>query len=225
MNLLLNELKIFSRENFWVYIILLIALTIVYITGKGNIIEIILLFFANFLGNIFIMVMQKNYTDGNNKIGSIYQITSNVIFTGVSLYGYIYLDQAQYIVWQLAYILASVKNLVFFNFDKELKILNEKSFIPLNLLLFVIFIKYFGVEFYSILQAVGFCLITTGLVSIIDKNRYWLNVVGIGFLTFGSLLGVISSFNLGNLDGIALGYFALTGTVFIYYLKLIKKYI
>lgn len=225
MNLLLNELKIFSRENFWVYIILLIALTIVYITWKWNIIEIILLFFANFLWNIFIMVMQKNYTDWNNKIWSIYQITSNVIFTWVSLYWYIYLDQAQYIVWQLAYILASVKNLVFFNFDKELKILNEKSFIPLNLLLFVIFIKYFGVEFYSILQAVWFCLITTWLVSIIDKNRYWLNVVWIWFLTFWSLLWVISSFNLWNLDWIALWYFALTWTVFIYYLKLIKKYI
>lgn len=225
MNLLLNELKIFSRENFWVYIILLIALTIVYITWKWNIIEIILLFFTNFLWNIFIMVMQKNYSAWNNKIWSIYQITSNVIFTLVSMYWFIYLDQAQYIVWQLAYILASVKNLVYFNFNKELKILSEYSFIPLNIILFSLFIKYFGIEIFSILQAIWFCLITTWLVSIIDKNRYWLNVVWIWFLTLWSLLWVIYSFNWWNLDWIALWYFTLTGTVFIYYLKLIKKYI
>ncbi len=225
MNILLNELKAFSKENWWIFLLLIISLVTVYITWNWNIIEISLLFLANFLWNLFIMVMQNNYTNGNNRLWSINQITSNLIFTFISLYWLIYLGQSQYLVWQIAYILASVKNLVYFNFQKELKILSEYTFIPLNIILFIIFINFFSFELYSILQAVWFCLITTWLVSIIDKNRYWLNVVWIWLLTLWSLIWVITSFNQGNLDWIAFWYFTLTWTVFIYYLKLIKKYI
>lgn len=225
MNLLLNELKIFSKENFWVYIILIIALAIVNVTWKWNVIEILLLFFANFLWNLFIMIMQKNFTIWENKKWSIYQVLSNLIFTTVSLYWLFFLWQSQYILWQIAYILAWLKTFVFFNYNKEIKQINEKTFMVLNLIIFWLFIYYFEFLLFSFFQAIWFCLITIWLVSIIDKIRYWLNVVWIWFLTFWSLLWVITSFNLWSLDGIALWYFTLTWTVFIYYLKLIKRYI
>lgn len=225
MNILLNELKNFSKENWWIFILLTISLIIVYITWNWNIIEIFLLFFANFIWNLFIMVMQKNYTENNNKTWSRYQLTSLIIFWSISIYWFIYLSQSQYLVWQIAYILAWIKPFINFNFNKDIKFLSEKTFIPLNIILFIIFVSFFKYQAYSLLQGIWFCLITTWLVSIIDKNRYWLNVVWIWLLTMWSLLWVITSFNAWNLDWIALWYFMLTWTVFIYYIKLIKKYI
>ena len=221
----LKEIKNFSRENWWIYLILMIALIIVYITWKGNLIEIILLFLANFLWNLFIMTMQWNYTNKNNKIWAIYHVSSVTIFTLISIYWLIILEQYQYIIWQISYILAATKAFTFYNFEKEIKFINEKSLIIINIILFTAFIKLFEFQTFQILQWIWFTLITTWLVSIKDNLRYWLNVIWISLLVSGSAWWVFNSFNAWNLDWIALWYFILTLTVFVYYLKLIKKYL
>ncbi|QFR38625.1 hypothetical protein A9Q91_00115 [Candidatus Gracilibacteria bacterium 28_42_T64] len=225
MSLFLIELKTFLKQNWWVFILLIFALVIIYLTGKGNITEIIILFLANFIGNLFIMVMQANYTAQNNKIGAIYQVTSLSIFLLISLYSFIYLGQYQYILWQIAYTGAAIKAFGFYYLGKNLLWFNEKSFLALNGILFIIFMSHFEFQNFAILQVIGFSLITSGLVSIQDKIRYWLNLIGIGLLTSGSAWGVLTSYNLGNIDGVALGFFILTLTVFVYYSKLLKKYI
>ena len=225
MNTILKELKKFSKENWWVFLLLTIALITVYITWNWNLVEIFLLFLVNFIWNLFIMVMQSNYTAKNNKVWWIYQLSSTLVFLTMWIYWLIYLWQSQYIIWQIAYWLAAIKAFTFYNYEKDLKFLSEKTFIALNIILFTIFIKYFDFQSFSILQVIWFSLITTWLVSIKDNIRYWLNVVWIFALTSGSLWWVILSFNAWALDWIALWFFALTLTVFIYYLKLIKKYI
>ena len=48
MNTLIQELKSFSRQNWWVYLLLAIALIVVYVTGRGNMVEIIAMFLWNF---------------------------------------------------------------------------------------------------------------------------------------------------------------------------------
>lgn len=221
----LKELKTFSSDNWWIFVLLSIALITVYITWNWNIAEILVLFLANFLWNLFIMVMQSNYTAKNNKIWALYHLLSTLFFICIWIYGLVYLKQSQYIIWQIAYTLAAIKAFIFYNYNKDLKFLSEKTFILLNIVLFIIFISNFKFEFFSILQVIWFSLITSWLVSIKDKVRYWLNVIWIWVLTSWSLLWVILSFNLWSLDWIALWFFILTLTVFIYYLKLIKKYI
>jgi len=223
MNIIINELKSFSKWNWWIFVILIIALITVNITWNWNIIEILILFLLNFLWNLFIMVMQKSYSLWKNKIWSIYQFSANAAFLLVSLYWLVYLNQSQYIIWQIAYTFAAIKNLVYFNYKIELKFLSEFTFIFFNLILFITYILLFKPEIFWIIQALWFCLITTWLVSIIDKNRFWLNILWIWFLTFGSLLWVFISYNLWNLDWIAFWYLMLTWTVFIYYLKLLNK--
>ncbi|MDD3145257.1 MAG: hypothetical protein PHV23_04065 [Candidatus Gracilibacteria bacterium] len=236
--MLINELKNFSKGNWWIYVLLIIALIIVYITGKGNLLEIIILFLANFLGNLFIMVMQANYTAKNNKIGAIYQISSVTVFTILSVYSAIKLDQSQYIIWQLCYILAALKAFSFYNFGKEIKFLNSGSLGVLNAILISIFIFFagkqinlglfnlnFNVELGSILMALGFSFVTSGLVSINDKLRYWLNIIGVIGIVAGSGLLLVLSYINGNIDGISLGYFILTSTVLVYYTKLLPKYL
>jgi len=225
MNKLLIELKSFLRKNWWISILLIFVLIIVWFTWNWNIFEITLLFLVNFIWNLLIMVMQSNYTDKNNKIWGIYQLSSTLVFLTIWIYWLIYLWQSQYIIWQIAYWLAAIKAFTYYNYKKDFKILSETTFVFLNIFLFIIFIKYFNYQSYSIFQAIWFSFITTWLVSIKDKLRYWLNIIWIFALTSWSLWWVIISFNSWSLDWIALWFFILTLTVFIYYLKLIKKYI
>ncbi|RKW23306.1 hypothetical protein D8B46_03590 [Candidatus Gracilibacteria bacterium] len=234
----LGELKNFSKQNWWIYLLLMISIVIVYVTGKGNIAEILILFIANFLGNLFIMVMQSNYTSGDSKIGAIYHLSSTLIFTLISIYGLIYLGKYQYIIWQICYLIASIKAFTFYNFGKDIKIFNEYFLGALNVFLIFLYIYFgtnglniggneiiFSVGFEGIIMALGFSFVTTGLVSTKDKFRYWTNLVGIIFIIIGSLYGVVMGYFGGKIDGVSLGYFILTMTTFVFYLKLLKNYL
>lgn len=65
---IVKEFKDFSRQNWWIYLLLTGALIIVWYTGKGDMVEIVGLFLANILGNLFIMAMQDNYTSKKNTL-------------------------------------------------------------------------------------------------------------------------------------------------------------
>lgn len=221
----IQEIKSFSKENWWVYAILAVCLTIVYKTWNWNLLEIFILFLANFLWNLFIMIMQDFYTDWKNKKWAINQLMSVTIFTTLSIYWLIINWQFQYLIWQGMYILAAMKTLAFFVFEKDLRLLNENTFLVINFLLFLVFINYIPHENYAILQALWFSLITSWLVSIKDKIRYWLNLFWIFALTSWSLWGVIISYINKDLDWMALGFFLLTWTVLVFYIKLLPNYI
>ncbi len=221
----IKELSNFSKNNWWVYIVLIICLGVVYKTGKWDLVEIIILFLANFLGNLFIMIMQDFYTAGKNKKWAINQLVSVSIFTTLSIYGLFSKWQFQYIIWQLMYLLATVKTFSFFVYEKDFKILNENTFLVVNFLLFLVFVNFIPHDNFHILQALGFSLITSWLVSVKDKVRYWLNLFWIAALSSGSLRWVIVSYINSELDWIALGYFLLTWTVFIFYLKILPNYL
>lgn len=225
LNLFFSKIVDFSKKNWWIYLILAICLVIVYITWNWSLIEIIIMFLANFLWNLFIMIMQDYYSSWNNKYWAINQILWVAIFTSISIYWYIFKSQSQYLLWQIMYILAALNTVSFFVLKKDLKILNEYTFIPINIILLLIFINYIPHENFHILQAIWFSFITTWLVSVKDIVRYWLNIIWIWVLTLWSLLWVVISYNLWNLDWIALWYFLLTWTVFIFYIKLLPSYL
>ncbi len=234
----LKELKNFSRSNWWIYMLLAISLVIVYITWKWNIIEILLLFLANFLWNLFIMTMQANYSSNNNKIWAIYHISATSVFTIISIYWLIKLEQSQYIIWQICYILAAIKAFSFYNFWKDIKLLNAWSLWVLNIILIFIFIYFawkqidlwlfnlnFNVELWTILMALWFSFVTSWLVSINDARRYWLNIIWVLGIVAWSWLLLVLSYTKWNIDWISLWYFILTSTVLVYYIKLLPKYL
>jgi len=235
----LKELKNFSKWNWWVYVLLAIALIIVYITWKWNMMEIIILFLANFLWNLFIMVMQANYTSKNNKIWAIYHVSATATFTLISIYWLIVLEQSQYIIWQLTYALAALKAFTYYNFEKNIKFINAASVWVINILLFIFFISFawknidvawlfninINAELFSIIMALWFSFVTTWLVSTNDKLRYWFSLIWVVWIVTWSWIWVILSYINSNIDWIALWYMILTLTVFIYYIKLLPKYI
>ncbi|MCD5380553.1 hypothetical protein LR004_01375 [Candidatus Gracilibacteria bacterium] len=221
----LKELQRFSKSNWWVYIMLVIILGIVYYTGNGNLVEIILLFIANFLANLFVMIAISNYSRQMNKIGSLYHVASTSFFTFIGAYGAVFNGEYQYLLFQVTFILAATKAITTYTFQKNAKLINEKSVGFLNVILLGFFVYYFSPEIPGLLQGLGFAIVTTGLVSIKDSFRFFMNLIGSVFIVIGSLIVVISSFNQGNLDGIALGFLLLTGTAIIYFLKLLPSYI
>lgn len=233
-----KELKNFSRENWWIFPLLIIATIIIWITWKGNILEIIILFFANFIANLFIMVMQWNYTAWNNKLWWIYQLTSTLIFVFISSYWLFVLEQSQYIIWQFCYLLAAIKAFSFYNFSKDFKFINPISLWILNIILLTIFIYFsqttinilwleifFTASIWAIIMALWFSFVTTGLISTNDVFRYWMNVIWVSWIVLGSLILIIVWYQNWNVSWIDLWYFILTSTVLVYYLKLLPKYI
>jgi hypothetical protein len=71
------------------------------------------------------MVMQANYTAKNNKIGALYHVSATLTFTVISIYGLLLLNQSQYIIWQITYILAALKAFTFYNYGKDIKFINS----------------------------------------------------------------------------------------------------
>jgi len=226
MNLLLKEIKEFSKKNWWVYLLFIWALAIVAYTWKWNLIEIILLFLANFFANILIMSMQSSFSNNNPKLWSVYQVLGTVIFFILGIYGLYYLGQKQYILWQIAYILSSIKTYFYFVKNKDLKFINSYFLILLNIIFLIIFIKYYSNNSLSlIVQALGFAFSSTWFVILNDKKRYYTILIWTWLIIIGSVMLVYNSYINWNLDWIALWYFILTWTVGIYYLKLLKKYL
>jgi hypothetical protein len=226
MNLLLKEFKKFSRENWWVYLLFIWALIVVAYTWNWNLVEIILLFIANFFANICVMVMQDSFSEKNPKLWTLYQVLGTIIFLILGVYWLFYLWQSQYILWQIAYILSAVKTYFYFNKNNDLKLINAKLLSFLNIIFFVIFYIYFANNNIALLiQAIWFWFSSTWFVVLDDKKRYFTILIWTWLIIIGSLLITYNSFIAWNLDWIALGYFILSWTVGIYFIKLLKKYL
>lgn len=227
---MIKELKYFSKNNWWIYIIFIISLIFVYLSWKWNILEIIILFFANFLWNLFIMIMQKNYTSWKNKVWAIYQISSCLIFSAISLYWLFYFWKSQYLIWQICYLIAAIKSLFFYVFSKNLIFINEYFLWFLNIILLILFLVFWekynlNISFESIFMALWFSFVTTWLVITKDRLRYFLNIFWIIFIIIWSIFWLYFWYKNWNIDWISFWYFCLTLTTFLYYLKLLKNYI
>ena len=228
-----QELKLFSRENWWIFPIFFLAIGLVYFTQTWNISELAVLFLLNFLWNVFVMIMQKNYTHDEFKIGSLFHVLLTIIFSWLSIYGLLVNGQSQYLLWQVMYILAATKAFAFYYFHKNITLFRGRTFFFINIILLAIFIYYFDFfnnasissQYYALIQWAWFALVTTGLVSLNDTFRYYMSYIGAGFITLWSFISVINSYVLGAVDWVAFWYFLLTLAVVIYYTKLLPKYL
>jgi len=220
-----KELEKFSKQNWWVYLMLIIVLLLAYFTWKWNIIEILFLFLLNFSATLFTMIAIWNYSEWKNKIGSIYHISGTSLFIIMSLYWAFFQWYYQYIIFQIAFAIAAIKAFSFYNYKKEIKIFNEINMVIFNTILFIIFIVLFKPELFAIFQALGFAFVTIWLVSIKDKFRYFGNLFWTFFIIIGSIIWVYWSYNNWSIDWISLWYTLLTTTALIYFLKLLPEYI
>ncbi len=226
----LEELKNFSKENWWVYLLLIIASAIVIMTWKWNIIEILILFLLNLFANIAIMAAMWNYSKNENKTWAVFHLTSTLLFTSLSIYSFFRFNQAQYLLWQVCFLSAGIKAITFYNFKKDLKFLNPYVIWTLNIIFLVLFLTFwkqlgFNTWVWSLLMAIWFSFVTTWLVSINDKFRYWGNYIWAFFIISWASIWTYLSYKAWSINWVDLGYFILTLTAFIYFSKLLPQYI
>jgi hypothetical protein len=61
ISILWKELKDFSRNNWWIYILFIICLFFIWKTKSGNIFEVTIIFFLHFSADLAIMLMQNYF--------------------------------------------------------------------------------------------------------------------------------------------------------------------
>lgn len=222
---LLEQFIIFSRENWWVYILLLSTLAIVVITWRWNIIEIVSIFILNLMAAMCNMLMMSSYKDKRFQEGSIFILLANLLYTCISLYAWIHDGDIQYIFWQASFILTWVQMFVFYNYNYTIKFINIYTIAFLNLVVLYSLIYIVGVEIFAIIQSFWLAILTLGLIVKNDTQRYFLILSWNNCTVIWSLLILISNYTDGNLLWVTVAYTLLGLSITMYYLKILPEYI
>lgn len=222
---LLKQFNIFSSENWWIYILLAITVLLVFLTGKGNMLEIIVLFSINLCGAMFNMLMMSAYKNKHFSEGSVFIVIANMLYTGLSLYAWLHDGDMQYIFWQLSFLLVGFKAFALYTYDIHLKYINFYSIFILNILVMWLLVWYIGLSYFAIVQSSGIALITLGLALRNDELRYFLVTFWNFFVVAWSLCILWENYLSGNILWITVAYTLLWLSTFVYYLKLLPLYI
>lgn len=215
----------FSKNYWWIYVLLSISIGIVLSTGRWNIYEVILLFLWNFLGNLCIMMMQDSYKDNKMQLGAYFLVLANVLFSWVSLYGFVVNGEVQYLLWQISFNLVGIKTFLYYVFSYDFKQINFITIGCVNTFLIFIILYFFDVNYYTILQSFWFAGVTLWLSILEDTKRYFILIFWTFILVCGNLLGIIDNFISGYILGITVSYGILTLTTFVFYIKLLPLYL
>ena len=229
MKVLLNELKKFSRINWWVYAILLLCLIIIYITWKWSVTEVFFTFIVYFLGELLMMLTISSLSKKDYKLSSIFQFSSLFVFTSLFIYNYFQHWQSYYILASGTFLVSAVKNFLKYNFNKDYKYINGLfTFIVwITCMLIWYFYNFFVFDIQISFQYIGFILFPTSLI-MTDKNekmKYILWLTGLlGFVIWWSYW-IYKEFLDWEVLWITICFTLMPLTVLIVYLKEIKKYL
>jgi len=221
MNIILKEIKQFSKQNWWIYILFIISLFIIYKTNSWSLIEVALVFIFHFFWDIFVMMMWDFYSKKQEKKALYAQIWSFIIFWLIWIYAWITSNKWSYLVPQILFFWPIIKW-----FKPDIKWLN--SFFMLWIWIFVLILYYYLWLIHSIIiliQILWFIIFPISLIIKNSKKRYFWSLLWILLIFLGSASMLYSWFLEWKVIWTDLSYTLLPFTVFIYYLKLIKKYI
>lgn len=226
MNIFIKEIRNFSRDNWWLYIIFFICISLIWYTNTGNIFEISVVFFLHFLWDIFMMMMGEYYANWEKRKGSISQILSVIVFTFIGIYAFIFNGKINYLMSQVMFWFTSIK--VYFEDMKwvSYKILNYKTSLIIWCLMMWMY-WYFNLvhTFAQVLQIIGFIAFSTALILNNEKHKYFWSLMAIFIIMTSSGIETYSSFLQANIKGIDISFTLLPLTVFVFYMKNIKKYL
>lgn len=103
LELFINRLHEFSRKNWWVYILFLVAFGVVLITERGNPWEVAIVFMCHLLGDLFVMLMVYENAHQKYKEAAWFQLLCTLIFSGLGLYAGLTTGAWQYFLPQLVF--------------------------------------------------------------------------------------------------------------------------
>ena len=221
MKLLLKEIKIFSKQNWWIYIIFIICLFIIYKTDSWNLLEVSLVFLFHFIWDICVMMMWDYNSKWKEKQALYAQIWSFIIFWLIWIYAWISAWKWSYLVPQLVFIWPIIK---WFNIN--LKWLNYKFMIWVWALVLILYCYLWLIsDIATLIQILWFIIFPIALILTNSKYKYFWSIFWIFLMFIGSWIMLYTGFIERNVIWTDLSYTLLPFTVFVYYLKLIKNYI
>lgn len=221
MNLLIKELKKFSKQNWWIYAIFIICLFIIHKTETWNIIEVFLVFLFHFIWDICVMMMWGFYSKKENKKALYAQIWSFIIFWLIWIYAWMTDWKWSYIVPQILFFWPIIKW-----FNIKIKWLNSYFMIVVWIFVFILYYYLWLIENISvIIQILWFIIFPTSLIINNNKYKYFWTLIWIFLIFIWSWIMLYNWFVESKVVWTDLSYTLLPLTVLIYYIKLIKKYI
>lgn len=136
--ILLNETKLFFKNNSWVFFIFIVALSLIVYYNTWNLWDILLIFVANVVWDTLTMVMNSCYADKKVSEGSFLLLLSTLIFTTMSLYSFVFQGQVHYLLSELAFLLWWIKRFLEDTKWKKINYFWLKSIFILNFISLII---------------------------------------------------------------------------------------
>lgn len=221
-----KEFKKFSLLNWWIYIVFVICIFFVYKTDSWNLAEIIFIFFFHFISDLFVMMMIYYFSLNELKKWVFCQIVSFLLFFIIRIYSWIKNWVWSYLISQITFFLPSLKWFLKNFYNKNFSFLNYK--LSILLWIFVVFLYYkFNLitNLWFFIQMIWFIVFPLWLMLDDRKKNYFLSMIWVWFITFWSLLLFYFWFLEKSIVWADFSHALLPLTVFIFYIKSIKKYI
>jgi len=221
MNIFLKEIKKFSKQNWWIYVVFLVCIFLIYKTNSGNIYEVVFVFIFHFLWDMFVMMMWDFYAKKQEKKALYSQIWSFVIFGLIWIYAGVTQGKWSYLVPQILFFWPILKW-----FKKDLVWLNYNFLIIIWIIVFCFYYYLWLItNIWVFIQILWFIIFPISLIFKWEKIKYFWNLIAILFIFVGSAYLLYLGFLEKNIAGTDLSYSLLPFTVFVFYLKNLKKYL
>lgn len=224
MNLLLQEIRNFSKNNWWIYIIFLICIWIIYKTDTWNIFEITLIVLFHFLWDIFLMMMWDSYAIKEYKRWTIYQLICFLIVFSVCIYSYFSFWESQYLLVEILFWFSALRSYFILINSKKVNYFHPFLFIFLAIFIFYFFLLS-NPSFYSILQLFWLSIVAFSLALDSDRKKYFLFSFWTFICIIASWIWVYINFLNGNVFWTSISFTLFPLTVFVFYLKNLKSYL
>lgn len=231
--LFIQEVKNFSKKNWWIYIIYSFLLLATALVSTDDLSLVIVITTLHFIADIFMMMMFQAYSMNKHKNGAYFQIVSLIIFLSIKIYTGLTSGHWVYIIADPIFILAALKNYQVDVKKSDIRVINFASMTILSGLIFsasLIAKYYFELNQFRKMNLIewnlllGLFLFAIGLATTgNEQRRYILAVLGLSLIVFSSFLKTFVSLYSSEVHGLEISYAILPLTVLFYNLKLWKK--
>ena len=226
MNILLKELKNFSKTNWWIYIIFIICLLFIYKTNSWNILEISFVFILHFMWDLFVMMMVHYYSQNEAKKWTISQIWAFIMFFIVWLYAWLKDWKWSYMIPQITFLLPNLKWVLQNFYNKTFRFLDYRLSILFWAFIFSLYFYLWMItDLWVFVQILWFIFFPLWLMIDNEKRKYFISMIWIWLITIWSAFFLYNWYLESNITWVDLSYTLLPLTVFIFYIKNIRNYL
>jgi hypothetical protein len=220
-----SEIVKFSKQNKWIYYVYALAFAVLFITGKGNVVELSIIFIAHMCGDVCMTAMGNQVIDNNKTMKATMMVGSLIIFVSIALYTFAKYGDVQYALAYIGFTVVTVKMIAEIC-ELNLYFINSYSVLTVQAITYGIAIMVYGVKVSngSILQLLGLVFLSASLLTS-SGDLYWFRncAYSIGLLTFGSGIEMIRTFINGEMTGASFSYFIFPLVVFLVFNKEYKN--